>query len=121
MKNELISIIIKNPGNKNFLYKTRDGLLFIITTYIWGAILINLYLVMLGGLQLDNFLSDIILKIFASGFIISFLFFHCWAIYNIHRYHSVNRKNFQKTFPQEPTINFSLQENYSLKSKLTDA
>src|SRR5690554_6389254 len=91
MKNELSTVVINNSANKNFLYKIRDGVILLFTFYIWWVVLLNLYLgLMSDGPQLDNLLSTFIFKIFFSGFIVSFLGFHCWAIYNIHRYHIVN-------------------------------
>lgn len=122
MKNELSPVVIKNSGNKNFFYKTRDSIFFLFTIYIWWVVLLNFYLELMGDSpQLDSLLSATILKIFLSGFIFSFLGFHCWAIYNLRLYHTVNRRNLQKTVSQDPTIPFPLKDNYPLISNLTDA
>ncbi|RCV90608.1 hypothetical protein [Billgrantia montanilacus] len=105
MRNKLATVIIENPRQIGWGYRIRDTLITLATLTLWALLLTRLYAFFTEeGAFLEQIYSLVMLRVVIVGFIVTFLIFHCWAIYNRHIY----TRNLKW---QHPDIEHSFEQN----------
>ncbi|WP_447928823.1 hypothetical protein [Vreelandella sp. EE27] len=105
--NKLIPVIIDNPCQKCWQYRTRDAVMATATLALWLVVLSRLHgFYMLEEAIIDQLYGSTMLKMLVAGFITTFLTFHLWAIYNRYLYTSVLKRG-------EPTPPTPLLEEHA--------
>lgn len=87
MNNKLVPVIIDNPCHKGWGYRSRDTLITLATLALWVLVIARLYMFFIvEEAILEQLYASVMIKIVMVGFIVTFLTFHCWAVYNKHLY-----------------------------------
>ncbi len=103
MSNKLTSVIIENPYQKSWGYRSRDALITLSSLGLWGLVFAKLYLFfVLGDAVVKHLADSMMLKVVLVGFVVTFLTFHCWAVYNQHRYTRYLKRQLRHL--QQPTL-----------------
>ncbi|MCE8018643.1 hypothetical protein HOP51_00725 [Halomonas sp. MCCC 1A11036] len=85
--NKLAPVVIHNPTKKSLVYKARDGLMVALTFFLWAGLFFKFYLTIFEGEMLAlSMITVTLAKLIVVGFFVTFLIFHCWAIYNRYLY-----------------------------------
>ncbi len=85
MNNKLMPVIIDNPCQKSWGYRSRDTLITLATLALWVLVMARLYMFFIvEEAILEQLYASIMIKIVLVGFIVTFLTFHCWSVYNKH-------------------------------------
>ncbi|MFG6667406.1 hypothetical protein ACGK9R_09890 [Halomonas sp. HNIBRBA4712] len=93
MSNKLTPVIIDNPCQKCWQYRTRDTLMALVTLGLWLLVLSRLYdFYAVEEALLERLYSATMLQLLVAGFIATFLAFHLWAMYNRYLHVSVLRQ-----------------------------
>ncbi len=103
MNNKLVPIIINNPCQKGWGYRTRDALITFATLALWILVLARLYtFFIIEEAVLEQLYGSLMIKIVGVGFVVTFLTFHCWAVYNQYLYTSYLKRQLRHLKP--PTL-----------------
>ncbi len=87
MNNKLAPIIINNPCQKGWGYRTRDAVITLATLVLWVLVLARLYAFFIAEeAVLEQLYGSPMIKLVGAGFIATFIIFHCWAVYNQYLY-----------------------------------
>ena len=85
MNNKLAHVIIENPCQKSWGYRSRDTLIALATLILWLLVITKLYMFfIMEEAFLEQLYASIMIKIVLVGFLVTFLTFHCWSVYNKH-------------------------------------
>ena len=85
MNNKLMPVIIDNPCHKSWGYRSRDTLIALATLTLWLLVITKLYMFfIMEEAFLEQLYASIMIKIGLVGFVVTFLTFHCWSVYNKH-------------------------------------
>lgn len=118
MSNKLMSVVIENPYQKSWGYRSRDALITLTSLGLWGLVLAKLYLFfILGDAVLTHLAESMMLKIVLIGFVVTFLTFHCWAVYNQYRYTSFLKRQLRHF--QQPTLALESDNQTQLERAFT--
>lgn len=112
MNNKLVPVIIDNPCQKGWDYRTRDILITLATLALWGLVVARLYMFFIvEEAIIEQLIGSVMIKIVLVGFLVTFLTFHCWSVYN--KYLHTSYVKHQLRHFQQPTLEMdSNQENY---------
>ncbi|MDQ7731068.1 hypothetical protein QT231_00030 [Halomonas sp. SpR1] len=103
MNNKLMPVIIDNPCQKSWGYRSRDTLITLATLTLWILVMARLYMFfIMEEAFLEQLYASIMIKIVLAGFIITFLIFHCWAVYNKYLYTNYLKRQLRQF--KQPTI-----------------
>ncbi|MCL5425711.1 hypothetical protein ACQKE4_10555 [Halomonas sp. NPDC076908] len=103
MNNKLVPIIIDNPCQKGWGYRTRDTIITLATLALWVLVVAKMYMFFfIEEAILEQLYSSIMIKIVLIGFVVTFLTFHLWAVYNQFLYTRYLKRQL-RTF-QPPTL-----------------
>lgn len=87
MNNKLVPVIIAKSGQKGWGYRSRDGLIALAAFTLWTLVMARLYMFFIvDDAALEHLYGSIMIKVVLVGFAVTFLLFHCWALYNRHLY-----------------------------------
>ncbi|OWV28322.1 MULTISPECIES: hypothetical protein [Halomonas] len=103
MNNKLMPVIIDNPCQKSWGYRSRDTLITLATLALWVLVMARLYMFFIvEEAILEQLYASIMIKIVLVGFLVTFLTFHCWAVYNKHLYTNYLKRQLSQL--KQPTI-----------------
>lgn len=92
MNNKLVPIIIDNPSQRGWGYRIRDLLFTAATLILWLLVLARLYtFFVIEEAILEQLYGSLMIKVVAMGFVVTFLAFHCWAVYNQYLYTRITK------------------------------
>ncbi|MCB8890320.1 hypothetical protein [Vreelandella malpeensis] len=90
MSNKLTHVIIDNACRKGWQYRARDGVMALVTLALWLMVLSRLHaFYAVEDAILAQLMHSTMLQLLVAGFIVTFLTFHAWAIYNRYLYVSM--------------------------------
>ncbi|UYG01361.1 MULTISPECIES: PgaD family protein [unclassified Halomonas] len=93
MSNKLMPVIIDNPCQKCWQYRTRDTVMALATLGLWLVVLSRLHtFYTVEDAIIEQLYSSTMLQLLAAGFIVTFLTFHLWAVYNRYLYKNLLRR-----------------------------
>ncbi|MCP1314359.1 MULTISPECIES: hypothetical protein [unclassified Halomonas] len=100
MSNKLTPVIIDNACRKGWQYRARDSVMALITLALWLMVLSRLHaFYAVEDAILAQLLNSAMLQLLVAGFVVTFLTFHAWAIYNRYLYLSLERDRTQTVVP----------------------
>lgn len=103
MNNKLMPVIIDNPCHKSWGYRSRDTLITLATLTLWILVMARLYMFFIvEEAILEQLYASIMIKIVLVGFIVTFLTFHFWSVYNKHLYTNYLKRQLSQL--KEPLI-----------------
>lgn len=112
MNNKLLPVIIENPGQKGWAYRTRDAVITLATLILWLLVMSRLYVFfIMEEAVLEQLYGSFMIKAVGVGFILTFLTFHCWAVYNRYLYTSYQKH--QPRHLEPPTL--TLEEKVKIE------
>ncbi|MGO2391192.1 MAG: hypothetical protein ACTH69_03770 [Halomonas sp.] len=83
MSNKLVPVIIDNPCQKGWGYRVRDTIITLATLALWVLVVVKMYMFFFVEEEILGKLYDsVMIKMVLIGFVVTFLTFHCWAVYN---------------------------------------
>ncbi|MBS3667734.1 hypothetical protein KGA68_07330 [Halomonas boliviensis] len=96
-------VIIDNPCQKSWGYRSRDTLITLATLALWVLVMARLYMFFIvEEAILEQLYASIMIKIVLMGFLVTFLTFHCWSVYNKHLYTNYLKRQLSQL--KQPTI-----------------
>ncbi|RUR26048.1 hypothetical protein ELY33_17390 [Vreelandella andesensis] len=103
MNNKLVPVIINNPCQKSWDYRIRDFLITLATLALWGLVAAKLYMFFIvEEAIIEQLIGSVMIKIVLIGFLVTFLTFHCWAVYNKYLHTSYVKRQLRHF--QQPTL-----------------
>ncbi|PKG54063.1 MULTISPECIES: hypothetical protein [Halomonadaceae] len=103
MNNKLVPVIIDNPCQKGWGYRTRDILITLATLVLWMLVITRMYMFFIvEEAILEQLYSSVMIKVVLIGFVVTFLTFHFWAVYNRYLYTSYLKRQLRHF--QQPTL-----------------
>ncbi|WP_447556139.1 hypothetical protein [Vreelandella sp. EE22] len=100
MSNKLMPVIIDNPCQKCWQYRTRDTVMALATLALWLMVLSRLHaFYAVEEALIEQLYSSTMLKVLLVGFVATFLTFHLWAVYNRYLYTSVLKHQLPYALP----------------------
>ncbi|MGO1430763.1 MAG: hypothetical protein ACTHV3_05815 [Halomonas sp.] len=109
MSNKLVSVIINNPGQKSWGYRFRDIIITLATLILWLLVMSRLYMFFIvEEAILEKLYSSVMIKVVLVGFVVTFLTFHLWAVYNRFLYTSYLKR--QMKHYQQPTLSIDYED-----------
>lgn len=97
MNNKLVPVIIDNPCQKGWDYRTRDMLITLTTLALWGLVVARLYMFFIvEEAIIEQLIGSVMIKIVLVGFLVTFLTFHCWSVYNKYLHTSYVKRQLRK-------------------------
>ncbi|MBF59780.1 hypothetical protein [Halomonas sp. FeN2] len=103
MNNKLMPVIIDNPCQKSWGYRSRDTLITLVTLVLWALVMTRMYLFFIvEEAILEQLVGSVMIKLVLVGFLVTFLTFHCWAVYNKYLYTSYLKRQLRHF--QQPTL-----------------
>ncbi|MDN3561518.1 hypothetical protein [Vreelandella neptunia] len=103
MNNKLMPVIIDNPCQKSWGYRSRDTLITLVTLVLWALVMSRMYLFFIvEEAILEQLVGSVMIKLVLVGFLVTFLTFHCWAVYNKYLYTSYLKRQLRHF--QQPTL-----------------
>ncbi|EHA17357.1 hypothetical protein [Halomonas sp. HAL1] len=103
MNNKLVPVIIDNPCQKGWGYRTRDILITLATLVLWMLVITRMYMFFIvEEAILEQLYSSVMIKVVLIGFVVTFLTFHFWAVYNRYLYTSYLKRQLRHV--QQPTL-----------------
>jgi len=103
MNNKLMPVIIDNPCQKGWGYRSRDTLITLVTLVLWALVMTRMYMFFIvEEALLEQLVGSVMIKVVLVGFLITFLTFHCWAVYNKYLYTSYLKRQLRHF--QQPTL-----------------
>jgi|TARA_A100001518_G_C1190188_1_gene36024 hypothetical protein len=119
MNNKLVSVIIDNPYQKSWGYRSRDTLITLATLILWGLVMAKVYMFFIvGEAFLEQLYSSVMIKLVSVGFVLTFLTFHCWAVYNQYLYTSYLKRQLRHF--QQPTLELESDDYTQLDRRLAN-
>ncbi|MDQ7729953.1 hypothetical protein [Halomonas sp. SpR8] len=117
MSNKLVPVIIDNPSHKSWGYRTRDILITLATLVLWLLVMSRLYMFFIAEeAVLEKLYSSVMIKVVLVGFVVTFLMFHFWAVYNRFLYTSHLKR--QMLHDQQPTHSVDYKVNNEIESTM---
>ncbi|UBR52181.1 hypothetical protein KF947_21555 [Halomonas sp. FeN2] len=96
-------VIIDNPCQKSWGYRSRDTLITLVTLVLWALVMTRMYLFFIvEEAILEQLVGSVMIKLVLVGFLVTFLTFHCWAVYNKYLYTSYLKRQLRHF--QQPTL-----------------
>lgn len=109
MNNKLVPVIINNPGQKSWGYRFRDIIITLATLILWLLVMSRLYMFFIvEEAILEKLYSSVMIKVVLVGFVVTFLTFHLWAVYNRFLYTSYLKR--QMKHYQQPTLSIDYED-----------
>lgn len=103
MNNKLVPVIIDNPCQKGWGYRTRDILITLATLVLWMLVMTRMYMFfIMEEAIVEQLYSSVMIKVVLIGFVVTFLTFHFWAVYNRYLYTSYLKRQLRHF--QQPTL-----------------
>ena len=103
MNNKLVPVIIDNPCQKGWGYRTRDILITLATLVLWMLVITRMYMFFIVEEAIvEQLYSSVMIKVVLIGFVVTFLTFHFWAVYNRYLYTSYLKRQLRHF--QQPTL-----------------
>ncbi|CAM0554076.1 hypothetical protein EHLJMEHL_04174 [Vreelandella titanicae] len=103
MNNKLVPVIIDNPCQKGWGYRSRDTLITLATLALWVLVMTRMYMFFIvEEAILEQLVGSVMIKVVLVGFLVTFLTFHCWAVYNKYLYTSYLKRQLRHF--QQPTL-----------------
>lgn len=103
MNNKLVPVIIDNPCQKSWGYRTRDILITLATLVLWMLVITRMYMFFIVEEAIvEQLYSSVMIKVVLIGFVVTFLTFHFWAVYNRYLYTSYLKRQLRHF--QQPTL-----------------
>ncbi|MGP8290663.1 hypothetical protein [Vreelandella zhanjiangensis] len=127
MNNKLVPIIIDNPCQKGLGYRIRDVIITTATLILWLLVLARLYtFFIIEEAILEQLYGSLMIKVVAVSFIVTFLTFHCWAVYNQFLYTSILKRQARHMEPPTLEIDNKMANEQTItaplpKQKVTEA
>ncbi|KPQ24518.1 hypothetical protein [Halomonas sp. HL-93] len=116
MNNKLVPVIIARPNQKGWGYRSRDSLFALAAFALWTLVMAKLFLFfIIDDAALEHLYESIMIKVVLVGFIVTFLTFHCWALYNKRLYSSYLRR--QLHTPQQITPEVPNKVDHQVESE----
>lgn len=120
MSNKLVPVIIDNPGRKSWGYRTRDIIITLATLTLWLLVMSRLYMFFIvEEAILEKLYSSVMIKLVLIGFVVTFLTFHFWVVYNRFLYTSYLKR--QMHHYQQPTLSMDYEDKNEIESKIEKA
>nr|WP_298059500.1 hypothetical protein [uncultured Halomonas sp.] len=117
MNNKLMPVIIDNPCQKGWGYRTRDILITLATLALWGLVVARLYMFFfVEEAFIEQLVGSMMIKIVLVGFLVTFLTFHCWAVYNKYLYTSYLKR--QLCHFQQPMLEVDSDHESYIESEI---
>lgn len=117
MNNKLMPVIIDNPCQKGWGYRSRDTLITLATLTLWILVMTRTYMFFIvEEAILEQLIGSVMIKIVLVGFLVTFLTFHCWAVYNKYRYTSYLKQQLRHF--QQPTLDIDTDTENQIKSEI---
>ncbi|HSP30552.1 MAG TPA: hypothetical protein VLO13_00820 [Halomonas sp.] len=117
MNNKLMPVIIDNPSQKGWGYRTRDTIMTLATLVLWILVITRLYMFFIvEEAILEKLYSSVMIKVVLVGFVVTFLTFHCWAVYNKYLYTSYLKRQLRHF--QQPTLAMDHELDSELNSEI---
>ncbi|SEF81855.1 hypothetical protein [Billgrantia desiderata] len=86
--NKLHPVVINNPGKRSLSYRARDLAITALTLAVWLALIAKTIIsIVSSDVWILTIATSLLPRVIALGFILTFLSFHCWAIYKRYLYH----------------------------------
>ncbi|EHJ91970.1 hypothetical protein KUC_3530 [Vreelandella boliviensis LC1] len=110
-------VIIDNPCQKGWGYRSRDTLITLATLALWILVMTRMYMFFIvEEAILEQLIGSVMLKIVLVGFVVTFLMFHCWAVYNKYLYTSYLKRQLRHF--QQPTLEIENDTDNEIDSKI---
>lgn len=117
MNNKLMPVIIDNPCQKGWGYRSRDTLITLATLALWILVMSRMYMFFIvEEAILEQLVGSVMLKIVLVGFVVTFLTFHCWSVYNKYLYTSYLKRQLRHL--QQPTLTLENDTDNEIDSKI---
>ncbi|WGI23829.1 hypothetical protein QEN58_10760 [Halomonas alkaliantarctica] len=117
MNNKLMPVIIDNPCQKGWGYRSRDTLITLATLALWILVMTRTYtFFIVEEAILEQLIGSIMLKIVLVGFVVTFLTFHCWAVYNKYLYTRYVKRQLRHF--QQPTLTIENDTDNEIDNKI---
>lgn len=121
MNNKLVPIIIDNPCQKGWGYRIRDITITLVTLILWLLVLARLYtFFIIEEAILEQLYGSLMLKVVAVSFVVTFLTFHCWAVYNQYLYTSILKRQARHFEPPTFEINNEIADEEAMTTPLPE-
>lgn len=105
MNNKLVPVIIDNPCQKGWGYRSRDTLITLATLALWVLVMTRMYMFFIvEEAILEQLVGSVMIKVVLVGFLVTFLIFHCWAVYNKYLYTSYLKRQLRHFQQPTPTL-----------------
>lgn len=112
MSNKLVPVIIDNPCQKGWGYRVRDTIITLATLALWVLVVAKMYLFFFVEEEILGQLYDsIMIKVILIGFVVTFLTFHCWAVYNQFLYTRLLKRQLRHVQPTVTAIDNEAEES----------
>ena len=117
MNNKLVPVIIDNPCQKGWGYRSRDILITLATLALWILVMTRMYMFFIvEEAILDQLVGSVMIKVVLIGFLVTFLTFHLWAVYNKYLYTSYLKRQLRHL--QQPTLTLENDTDKELDSEI---
>lgn len=121
MNNKLVPIIIDNPCQKGWGYRIRDITITLATLILWLLVLARLYtFFIIEEAILEQLYGSLMIKVVAISFVVTFLTFHCWAVYNQYLYTSILKRQARHFEPPTLEINNEMANEEIMTAPLSE-
>lgn len=86
--NKLHPVVINNPGKRSLSYRARDLSITALTLAVWLTLIVKMAIsIVSSDVWIMTVATSLLPRVIVLGFILTFLSFHCWAIYKRYLYH----------------------------------
>ncbi|MCE8004815.1 hypothetical protein [Billgrantia ethanolica] len=86
--NKLHPVVINNPGKRSLSYRARDLSITALTLAVWLTLIVKTTLSIISSdVWIMTIATSWMPRLIVLGFVLTFLSFHCWAIYKRYLYH----------------------------------
>ena len=112
MSNKLVPVIIDNPCQKGLGYRVRDTIITLATLALWVLVVVKMYMFFFVEEEILGQLYDsVMIKVVLIGFVVTFLTFHCWAVYNQFLYTRLLKRQLRHVQPTVIAIDNDAEES----------
>ncbi|OJA04747.1 hypothetical protein [Halomonas sp. QHL1] len=117
MNNKLMPVIIDNPCQKGWGYRSRDTLITLATLALWILVISRMYMFFIvEEAILEKLYASVMIKVVLIGFVVTFLTFHCWAVYKKYLYTSYLKRQLRHL--QQPTLTIENDTDNEIDCKI---
>lgn len=117
MNNKLVPVIIDNPCQKGWGYRSRDTLITLATLALWVLVMTRMYMFFIvEEAILEQLAASVMIKVVLIGFLVTFLTFHFWSVYNKYLYTSYLKRQLRHF--QQPTLELDNETDNETNSEI---